>query len=110
MHVFSRIARGQGVTEWVVLIGYSGFVHVATTDAVRKLLTVYQQIPTTMAAGNQAQEQRSLLCAFISQMTKPLVSQFLPVNVVSFLPLTYHRSEEKNLILTVWRLYGTVLS
>ena len=98
MHVFSGIARGQGVTEWVVLIGYSGFVHVATTGAVRKLSTVYQQIPTTMAlitAGNQAQEQRSLLCAFISQMTKPLVSQFLPVNMVGFLPLTYHRSEEK---------------
>ena len=44
-----HIAHREDVTEWVVLIG---FVHVATmhkSDAVRKLLTVYQQVSTTKA-------------------------------------------------------------
>ena len=68
----------MGGADWLLPV----FLHVATmheNGTVRKLLTVHQQVSTT---------RTEVTCLCLGQLTKLLVLLFLPVNVVSFLPLT----------------------
>ena len=63
----------------------SSFVYRATTHGngtVRKLWTVYQQISSTRAF-TCAQNQAEATCLCHSQLTKPLVLPFLPVNMIT---------------------------